>query len=191
VGEVSASVSNDPPKEVETPPPRDGRDARAHVSLAGGPREGTIKETPASPDSATFVFQALGYIVTQDGDTRAIVAEGAEVYLVTQGDTFADQYRAISVDATLVLAVRVPARQNDGNVLSAQAESGGKSASKRLYGNLHFPLSELAKVQTLQGPSTSASQGSADLGVNLINSSLTGFELQSQFFMAESFNLRF
>jgi hypothetical protein len=146
-------------------------------------------EIPASPDSATFVFQTLGYIVTQDGDTRAIVAEGAEVYLVAQGDTFAHQYRAVSVDPTLVLAVRVSPGQDEENVLSAQAESGGKPASNRLYGNSHFPLSELAKVQALQGANASGSPDSTDLGVNQINSSLTG--LESQFFMAENFNLRF
>ena len=38
---------------------------------------------------------------------QAIVADGSQVYLVKQGETFADQYRATSVDPILVLAVRV------------------------------------------------------------------------------------
>jgi hypothetical protein len=186
-GEVSARVPENPPVEAETPPPRNGSDAQVDVTSARGPRQRstpTLKKTVTSPDPPTFVFQTLGYVETQEGEMRAIVAEGSQVYLVKQGETFADQYRATSVDPTLVLAVRASPGQDVGNFLSAQAESGGKPASKRLY--LHFPLSGLAKVQALHEMGASGSPGSADLGVNLLNSSLTGFDLQSHFLMADN-----
>ena len=46
---------------------------------------------------------------------QAIVADGSQVYLVKQGETFADQYRATSVDPILVLAVKVSPGQDAGN----------------------------------------------------------------------------
>jgi len=191
LGEVSSRVSDDPQKEAETPPPKNRKDAHVDVTPARGPRQRytpILKKTGTSPDPGTFVFQTLGSVETQDGEMRAIVADGSQVYLVKQGETFADQYRATSVDSTLVLAVRVSPGQDVGN---AQAEYGGRPASKRLYVSLHFPLSGLANVQALHEMVASGSPGSTDLGVNLLNSSLTGFELQSHFFMADSPNVRF
>jgi hypothetical protein len=192
--EVSAQVPDDPPVEAETPPPRNRKDAQVDVTPARGPRQRStppLKKTVTSPDPGTFVFQTLGYVETQEGEMRAIVAEGSQVYLVKQGDTFADQYRVTRVDPTLVLAVRVSPGQDVGNSLSAQAESGGKPASKRLSGYLHFPLSGLADVQAFHEMGASGSPSSAYLGVNLLNSSLTGFELQSDFFMADNPNVGF
>jgi len=191
LGEVSARVPDDPQKEAETPPPKNRKDAHVDVTPARGPRQRItlgLKRTVTSPDPSPYVFQTLGYVETQDGEMRAIVADGSQVYLVKQGETFADQYRATSVDSTLVLAVRVSPGQDVGN---AQAEYGDSPASKRLHGSLHFPLSGLANVQPLHEMVASGSPGSTDLGVNLLNSSLTGFELQSHFFMADSPNIRF
>ena len=68
----------------------------------------------------TFIFQTLGYVEAQDGELQAIVADGPEVYLVKQGETFAEQYRATSVDPILVLAVKLPPGQRAGKFLSAQ-----------------------------------------------------------------------
>ena len=186
-GEVSVRVPDDPSVEAETPPPRYRKDAP--VDVARGPRQRstpTLKKAATSPDPATFVFQTLGYVETQEGEIRAIVAEGSQVYLVEQGETFANQYRATSVDPTLVLAVKVSPGQDAGIFLSAQAESGGKPASKRRDGNLHFPLSELANAQALQQMGAWGSPGPTDLGVNMLDSSLTGFDLQSHFFMADN-----
>jgi len=84
----------------------------------------------------------------------------------------------------LVLAVRVSPGQDVGNFLSAQTESGGKPASKRLYGYLHFPLSGLENAQALHEMGASGSPALTDLGVNLLGSSLTGFDLQANFFTA-------
>jgi hypothetical protein len=145
----------------------------------------------SSSDPGIFVFQTLGYVETQDGEGRAIVAEGAEVYLVAEGDMIADTYQAISVDPDLVLAVGVPRGQNQGHWLSAQTESGGLSASKGRGGNLHFPLAELARAQALNQALALGVTGSPGLGMNLLDSSLTGFDLQSQYLMADHPNLRF
>jgi hypothetical protein len=187
LAEESAKVLDDPPAESESPPPRKGKDEQARSALPKGTRQRaspTLKETPASPGPATFVFQTLGYVETQNGEMQAIVADGSQVYLVKQGETFADQYRATSVDPILVLAVRVSPGQDVGNFLSAQTESGGKPASKRLYGYLHFPLSGLENAQALHEMGASGSPALTDLGVNLLGSSLTGFDLQANFFTA-------
>ena len=185
--EVSAKVPDDPPLEVVSPPPRNRKDEQVRVTSVKGPRQRFApKMTATSPDTATFVFQTLGYVETQDGQMQAIVADGSQVFLVKQGETFADQYRATSVDPILVLAVRVSPGQDVGNFLSAQTESGGKSASKRLYGYLHYPLFGWANGQAPHEAGASGSPVLTDLGVNLLNSSLTGFDLQSYFFMADN-----
>ena len=83
---------------------------RAALAQGRGEIRSRLKKTATSPVAATFVFQTLGYVETQDGEMRAVVADGSEVYLVKQGETFADKYRATSVDPTLVLAVKVVLR---------------------------------------------------------------------------------
>jgi hypothetical protein len=113
------------------------------------------------------------------------------VYLVKQGETFADQYLATSVDPILVLAVKVCPGPPAGNFLSAQTDSGGKVASNKLYGSLRFPLFAWAKTQAPGEVGASGSPFLTDLGMNLLNSSLTGFELQSDFFMADNPNVGF
>lgn len=163
------------------------------TSAKGLPRQRSAptKETATSPDPATFVFQTLGYVETLDGGIQAIVAEGSQVYLVKQGEMFADQYLATSVDPILVLAVKVSAGQDLGNFLSAQTEYGGKPASKELYGCLRFPLPGFANGQTVYEVGASGSPVLTDLGVNLLNSSLTGFDLQANFFTADNPNVGF
>jgi hypothetical protein len=145
-----------------------------------------LKKDAISSAPATFVFQTLGYVETQDGEMRAIVADGSEVYLVRQGETFAEQYRATSVDSTVVLAERVSPGHVVENLIFAQTESGGKPASKEMYAALHFPLSELANVQALHPMGASGSPVLMDLGVNLLNSPLPGFDLQSHFLTADN-----
>jgi len=170
-------------------------DQPVRAALAQGPRQRfdpALKKTPTSPVAATFVFQTLGYVETQDGEMRAVVADGSEVYLVRQGETFADKYRATSVDTTMVLAVKPVPGQDVGNfLLNAQTESGGQTASKNLYGYLHFPLSGLANLQALKVMGLPGSPGSMDLSSTLLNSSLMGFDLQSHFFTADSLKVGF
>jgi len=194
LGEVSAKGPDDPPAQVVSPPPWNRKDEQVRATSAEWPRPRstpTLKKTGNLPDPATFVFQTLGYVETQDGEMRAIVADGSQVYLVKQGETFADQYRATSVDPTMVLAVKVSPGQDVENFLFAQAESGSKSASKKLDGYLHFPLSGLANAQALHEMGASGIMGSTDLSANLLNPSLTGFDLQSHFFMADNPDIGF
>jgi hypothetical protein len=197
------SVSADAVEAVEDPLPIQAHPPpRAAPLAASDMLSASVRRTPksanhvlqgsvASSDAATFVFQTLGYIETQDGEMRACVAEGGEVYLVTQGETFANQYRAISVDPTLVIAVRAPTGQPEGNWLSAWAEPDHQAASKRREGNLHFPLAELANMQALQKGLAFGNSGSTGLDMNQLGLSLKGFDLQSQFFMVDDPNLRF
>jgi len=183
-GAMSARVPDDPPRAVETPPPRSRKDEQVRVTSVGDRRQAiapNMKKSETSPDAATFVFQTLGYVETQDGEMQAIVADGSQVYLVKQGETFADRYRATSVDPVLVLAVRASPGQDAENLFSAQTESGSKPASKRLYGYLHFPFSGLVNAQTLHEMVAAGSPVFTEPGMNLVNSSSTGLDLRSHF----------
>jgi len=117
-------------------------------------------------ETNTFIFQALGYVETEDGDLEAVVADGSQIYLVRQGKTFAGQYLATSVDPVLVLAVKAP--QSPATFLTAQTESGGKLASKNLV--MQLPLFAWAGAQASHDASVSSSAFLTELGVNLLNS---------------------
>jgi hypothetical protein len=174
VGEVSLKAPEGPPGEVESPPPRsrpgigsanhNGQDGHAQSSTP--PAGGQVQDGPSA-----FIFQTLGTVETQDGEVQAIVADGSQLYLVKQGETFADQYRATSVDPLLVLAVKVSPGEQANNSLSAGTESGGGIASNYTYGYLH---SSPAGGANFRGMDASGSRILADLGVNLFNPLSTG-----------------
>ncbi len=86
---------------------------------------------------ATYIFQTLGFVQSQSGEVKAIVAEGSDTYLVKRGQVFADQYRATSVDPFIVLAVKVsPPKQLPGFVLP-ETDFALKVASNHLQKQLH------------------------------------------------------
>lgn len=89
----------------------------------------------SSKASATFIFQTLGYVEIQNGQVEAIVADGAETYLVKRGEVFAGQYQAVSVDQLIVLAVRKPATHPLPDFLATQTDFRGKRASYNLMGS--------------------------------------------------------
>jgi hypothetical protein len=149
---------------------------------------------PAAPhDPPTFVFQALGYIETADGERRAIVADGPQTYLVKEGETFANQYRATSVDATVVIAIRTPVGQDVGKAadletevcatvsLCGQTEPSARAASNPPDGYIHIPSLGVIDAQFLGAAGTPGGQGLAALGLNLFDSLWRGFSVQSQF----------
>jgi hypothetical protein len=189
LGGVSGKEPADHSNLAESPPPWNQKDAQVRAPTPTWPRPRSTlisKKAAVLPEPATFAFQTLGYVETQDGEMRAIVADGSEIYLVKQGETFAEQYRATSVDSTLVLAVKVSPGQDVENLLFAQTESSGKPASKDLYGSLHFPLSELAHLQGLHSMGTSGGPVFMDPGMIPLNSSLPGFGLKSHLFTADN-----
>ncbi len=174
VGEVSLKAPEGPPGEVESLPPR-SRPGIRPVNHHG--RDGHAQSpTPAVRGQAqdgpyTFIFQTLGTVESQDGEVQAIVVDGSQVYLVKQGETFADQYQATSVDPLLVLAVKVSPGEQVNNSFSAGTESGDRIASNITYGYLHSSPSGAA---IFHGKDTSGSPVLADLGVNLFNPLSTG-----------------
>jgi Tfp pilus assembly protein PilP len=187
LGEVSPKLPEDPVAEVASPPPRPRGTGDLPRSIGVPPILGDGQESVlsgAKDGHNTFIFLTLGYVETQDGEMQAIVADGSQVYLVKQGEVFAGQYRATSVDPILVLAVKVSPGQATGNFLSTQTESGGKPASNILYGYLHYPLAGWANIQALGEVGASSSPVPLELGMNL-DSSLTGFDWQGYLFMAD------
>jgi hypothetical protein len=178
VGGVSANLPQDPFANDLSPPPKLNGDKQLAAIQARVPQQRAarpMRATESSPDSATFIFQTLGYVETEGGEKRAIVADGSQTYLVKQGETFAERYRATSVDSLLVLAVRVSPQQHETDTLSAQADSGDKSASNELYGYSHLPLAGMANAQAFHQGDASGNLVPADLGLNLFSSLSTGF----------------
>jgi len=175
-------------------PPSVREDRRTRRRPAKSPDRDRAKaadKVPVSPEPATFVFQALGYVETTKGEVQAIVVDGAQVYLVRQGDTFADQYRAVSVDPAMVLAVRAPPGEEGKNSLSSRT-GPGTLASKKVFGVLGLPLSGVADLGLLQDKGALGRSGLTDVGVNLFGSSgFAGFDLQSHLMMADNPNVSF
>jgi Tfp pilus assembly protein PilP len=142
-----------------------------------------------SQEAATLVFQTLGSVETSNGEIEAVVADGSEVYLVKQGECFADQYLAVSVDPSLVLAVRATPENDMENLLSRRADSGKKPASKKLNGVRSFQRASVANLLVPQNMGAPAGPDLTDLGVNLFHSSgFTGYDLQSHLVIADNPN---
>lgn len=152
------------------------------------PSHAQVKSAAAAmPSQGTgiLIFQTLGSIETANGEDEAIVAEGSQVYLVKQGERFADQYWAVSVSPSVVLASRAAPGSED--FLSSQTDSSKKPASKITWE--YFQQSGAANPQVLQGRGAPGRSGLADLGVTLFDTSgFTGYDLQSHLAMADNPN---
>jgi len=150
-----------------------------------------LRDPVALPNPGTFIFQTLGYVETASGEMRAIVADESQVYLVKQGEVFADQYRATSVDPTVVLAVRVFPGRDAGNFRSGEAERIIQPASNKLDGHWRVTVSGLASVQGLNPWRTSGGPALMYFGVNLPNWPLAGVGVREYFIKDENLNIFF
>ena len=121
-----------------------------------------------------LIFQALGSVEDADGEVEAIIADGSQVYIVKQGEVFADKYQAVNVDRGLVLAVR--AQQSDMH--SNRSESSALAALNKVHGGLGFSAARVAGLRAIGVPGNS---GLRDIGVNLFDrSAFTGLDLESR-----------
>jgi hypothetical protein len=149
------------PSEIEPIPGTSSPDAPVEASqrnLSG------YRESPA-----TFIFQTLGYVKLQNGEVKAIVAEGSETYLVKQGETFAAQYRATSVDPFIVLAVKVSMPKRVPGFVSTQTDFAEEVASNQLHKLSHSGSSSLG-LMTIGGLGKDFRSALAPTsGVNLFN----------------------
>jgi hypothetical protein len=118
------------------------------------------------------VFQALGYIEDASGEFEAIIAEGARVYLVKQGQVFADQYRAVSVDPAMVLAVRASPESVEDQ-LAGRTEFGAEFAFKQADVSLCSPKGRMADLSASREACMLGSCGLREQGMDF----LTSFEL--------------
>jgi hypothetical protein len=187
LGEVSSKQEFEARLGAENPSSPGQIDDQRHTMPVKEPRRSFTRasglaESPA--ETGIYVFQRLGSVETANGETRAIVAYESDLYLVKPGEIFAGRYRAISVDSAFVLARRETPGRRDGMILSAQAVSPARDASKIMNGNLHFPLSELENLQAFHPAPALASSNSGELGPTPLNFSLTGSGLEPQFFAA-------
>ncbi len=178
-GKAPLKILDDPFIATSLPPPKMPSRFLTPLALATNTEHAAPsrrEKTARLPEEAgTFIFQVLGYVETVNDGCRAIVADGSEVYLVKPGDTFAGQYRATSVESSVVLAVQVPPVPRSTNVLSAQTEPSGNSASNNLYGYLHYSLAGLASAQVPHAVDATSSPLRAGFGANLLNSLTSQF----------------
>jgi len=137
---------------------------RQNVSASARP----LDQSP----SPTFVFQTLGYIEGRGGQISAIVSENGSIYLVRQGERFADTYRAVSVDAGVVLAVRSNPGWDVEKLLAVRAEPDTGSASKQLYGKLDTSQPGESHLSASRELGMPLGPRIKDFGVDLIDSSL-------------------
>ena len=151
-------------------------DDRAHDKTDSAPfeRGGTSGNRHGletySKSSATFIFQTLGYVESQSGEVKAIVADGADTYIVKQGDVFAQHYQAVSVDQLMVLAVRKPALKPLPDFLMTQTDFGDNPASKKLSRTSALNLLGGAGVPVVGGTGREEGAGSnLSPSINLLN----------------------
>jgi Tfp pilus assembly protein PilP len=178
--------------------PREGVAIAANVPLPVREDRRTRRRSVKTPDrklvqsgennlpasEPTLVFQALGYIENTSGEIEAIVAEGSRVYLVKQGDAFAEQYRAVSVDPAMVLAVRAPPEDKE-NLLGGRTEFGAEFASKRVQVAVCFVPSRIVDLSVFR---EACGGGSSGLGGQEVDF-LAYFELaglDSHWFVADN-----
>jgi hypothetical protein len=172
-------------------PPSARQDRRARRRALKAPcrdRAGPTDKAPVSAQAGPFVFQALGYVTTTKGTLEAIVADGARVYLVRQGELFADHYRAVSVDPAVVLAVRAPPGQDGTNSLSCSTDPGAP-ASKKVEWVLCLLPSQTADPIPLRDTGVFGAARLTGIDSNPHGSlAFTGFDLQSPLGMADNRN---
>jgi Tfp pilus assembly protein PilP len=165
---------------------QDRRPRRRVMRFPNRDRAGPAGEAQVSAQAGPFVFQALGYVKTAKGALEAIVADGARVYLVRQGEFFADHYRAVSVDPAMVLAVRAPPG-HDGEESLSRSTDAGTPASKKVYGVLCLLPSESANPNLLRDTGVSGATRLTRVGSNLLGSlAFAGFDLQSHLGLADN-----
>jgi hypothetical protein len=165
---------------------QDRRARRKALKSPGRDRAGPMDKAPVWAQADTFVFQTLGYVTTTKGALEAIVADGARVYLVGQGELFADHYRAVSVDPAVVLAVRAPPGQDGTNSLSCSTDPGAP-ASKKVAGVLCLLPSETACAGPLRDTGVFGATHFTGVDSNLLGSlAFAGFDLQSPLGMADN-----
>ena len=134
----------------------------------------------SSKSSATYIFQTLGFVESKNGEVQAIVADGADTYLVKAGQVFAKQYQAVSVDSLLVVAVRKPVARPLPDFLSARTDFSGKAASNKMVESSSARALSGKGILPLGGLVQAGSAGSNSvLGINLFNHLTTEFSMHS------------
>jgi hypothetical protein len=156
------------------------------TSLAARGRRKPSGKKLASPDRAPLIFQTLGSIEGPNREMSAIIADESQVYIVKQGEVFADKYQAISVDPGLVLAIRAPINDSK-DVIFNRANDSTMAASKRMQGVKYQTSAGTVRWQTLHAVGAPVVVGLTDVGVGLFNlSGFMGFDLQSHLVMADN-----
>ena len=156
-----------------------GRTRGNHAAVGGG--AGSSPHSPSQEAPSTFVFQTLGYVESQNGELRAVVADESDIYLVKQGQVFADKYLATSVDPVLVLAVKAMPQEFAAARLSAHVPAAGRSPADAIDGSLRYPWFRWTSSQSRHQVDASCCPELIDWGANPQGPSLARIALQPGF----------
>lgn len=116
IREVAPVTKPTPPRSAHAEHTSKPRSARAAAKMPAPARTqvAAVHPDPAPappPAPAVAEFKPLGYVERPDGSVEGVVAEGSRVFLVREGETFADRYRVLKVSASVVRAVDTLAAQ--------------------------------------------------------------------------------
>jgi hypothetical protein len=157
------------------------RDGTRENDAAVGDGARKSRHSPSQEAPSTFVFQTLGYVQSQNGELRAVVADESDIYLVKQGEVFADKYLATSVDPVLVLAVKAMPQMFAATRLSAHPSGGSKPTADANAGNLHYPWFQWTYSQSRHQVDASCCPDLIDWGANPQDPSLARIAFQPGF----------
>jgi hypothetical protein len=171
----AARVSREGVEALSVPPDGTSPSSIAEAAVLPSLDRSNSSDRAMPARDGPLVFQALGSVEDANGEVEAVIADGSQVYIVKQGDVFADKYQAVSVDRGLVLAVRA---QQSG-MHSNRSESSPLAALNKMHRGLGFSAERVAGLRANGVPGIS---GLSDIGVNLFDrSAFTGLDLESRF----------
>ena len=166
-GQVHESSGSDPPRETGPPDkhpppsqsaPKTGESKVPPTSAYSVPLRSS-GQTSVSSVPALATLKHLGYLEMADGEVKGIVDNDGQVYLVREGEVFANKYRALRVSRSRVEVVAVSTEQVVQRFLPGQdARVGPASPSQLEDATSHSPPLETAHGVT--APSVVESSGS-------------------------------
>jgi hypothetical protein len=103
VGEEAAPAESLEPSALVAPDHVAGGEEKI-----AGPEK--LETGAGSPDSRPETLRTIGFVEWASGQVEGIVAEDNEIFLVKEGDVFADRYRALKVSPTSLVVEEVALR---------------------------------------------------------------------------------
>jgi hypothetical protein len=141
-GRVSAQelwLEPRPPDEAVPPVSAVGHALRARQDLQASGTAGVPVTERSGPARSPIKLTPLGYVEKANGEVQAVVVHDDQIYLVQQGDFFAHRFKALSVSASVVVAMDVSPSESDTQTLPGASTKAQLSSAKPVDVPLGFP----------------------------------------------------